>query len=1393
MISVKISSENAPWVGNGRRTIPAFVLKDKRMKEYISERIKQAIKDLQYLGNGRSNEDNPQRILHSLKMDIRERAIERQRKMVPMLIRDINCTQQALERTLNVTPASATEQKAEAARLTERLAMLENKRHTQQRKEVNIKNRIEGETLCKGWCSLGKEKKPRDLIYALKRTQAAPQRPFHEPEYEKNSAKMADLARDYHENLQSQDLEQDELKRIKAEIDVLDHIDKAPTDYQREGLRSLIHRDDVEHALKVSKKDSAAGIDGLTYEFWVELQKQSKATTPDDDQSENDEDGEDDDPPDILDLMTSAFNDIQRHGVDKTTNFAEGWMCPIFKKKDRTDIANYRPITLLNTDYKLYTKALTAKLASAAPTLIHKAQAGFVPGRQIHDHTQLTHMIMELAASADPDEDEDGMIVALDQEKAYDKISHTYLWETLRKFNIPETFINSVKTLYENAETRVMINGFLSAPYKITRGVRQGDPLSCLLFDLAIEPLAASLRASNLRGYNIPGADERLIATLFADDTTTFLRKDDKYSDLMTILDTWCTASGAKFNKEKTEVIPIGHPEYRQQLIATRAATPGGELLPDHIRIAHDGDAIRILGAWHGNDVNEGGIWTPMLEKIDATLARWESRHPTMDGRRHIVQMHIGGTTQYLAKVQGMPKHIEDKLEKRIRSFIWADKKQTPVNKETLFAPISKGGKAVLDIRARNQAIEITWVKDYLNFGPDRPLWALVADTILARAVPKTEERIPPGLRQNTFLQSWKVKISAVPTRLRKILETAKTFGIRREGLAFERDILRSMPIWYHGEADARLRRLQHSKTSRCLQDNHQIMTVGETETLASNLNSPGHNPRRNCACAICKQTRRNTMCESPHACFTKAKELLDLLPEKWDPRQPKPEDSERISHLTEEDRELLGEDKYTLFDASITTRGNLTELFRVFTSGETSKETYQTAAPQHQELPRFTIATDGSCHNNGQADAQAGAGGYAGEGSDENFSLRLPDNLTQSNQTGELVAVTQAGRGTAVDNPLMIESDSEYSIDEANKRRKLHEDRGYIGVINAPIIRAMVGALRQRPRPTIFRWVKGHSGHQLNEGADKLAGEGAKKQEPDVIDLEIDGRLWVSGAKLNIMTQKLAYQGIREYKMSTYEQRRRTGDNMIRAIDNIEVFFGEHPTEAHIWTGIRHKDIRREIRYFLWMTMHDAYMVGTNWQRPGYSDELQTRQECAVCGLTESMEHILSECEAPGQKEIWQLAETVWRGKNKKWPRPSLGAVLSSPIAPYKNTKGKPKSGDTRLYRIIMTESAYLIWKIRCERVIGGAENPNQPLPTLQEIQGRWLHAINDRLATDCQLTNSDKYGNKAIRQSLVERTWGGVLKNEDTLPPNWAKGKSEVLVGIERSDRGRRRTGEG
>ena len=269
----------------------------------------------------------------------------------------------------------------------------------------------------------------------------------------------------------------------------------------------------------------------------------------------------------IAQTLTTIFNDIQQHGVDKSTDFVLGWMCLIYKKKDRTDISNYRPITLLNTDYKLLTKVLAIQLMEHITTLIHKDQAGFIPKRSIHNHIRLAKAIITYADITE----EDGAIVALDQEKAYDKIRHDYLWRTLKVFSLPNTFIKTIKTLYQYVKTQVMINGILSEPFNITRGIRQGDPLSCPIFDIGIEPLACMIRSDhNLKEIKIPRLEEPIKTNLFADDTNLYLSQEDRFDHAQIILNTWCQVSGAKFNIDKTEIIPIGSEAHRQRIIVTR-------------------------------------------------------------------------------------------------------------------------------------------------------------------------------------------------------------------------------------------------------------------------------------------------------------------------------------------------------------------------------------------------------------------------------------------------------------------------------------------------------------------------------------------------------------------------------------------------------------------------------------------------------------------------------------------------------------------------------------------------------------------------------------------------------------------------------------------------------
>jgi exonuclease III len=915
MVTTKISTGKAPTLGHGRWVWPAHLTKDKTLTGFIHERGLKLQDDLERVSNWeeRLPNQNKQTLWADFKTDIITKARERAKIIIPKIIKEIAELEAKLNAILEDDGLSDDEKKIAGALLTEKLAQLQIQRYNAKKMSTQVRNRLEGEIIGRYWSRLNKPSKPREIIQRLKKNTGADEAP---PQYETNSQKMANMARTYHNKLQSERPDSSEEEREEKIQAVLGRTAKKVTEEQAEKLKTRLTNEDVRQALRLSANFKAPGLNGITYELWKTLEARCQTA-----RSLN--------KPafDIIDAMRQVFNDIEINGMERGTHFSESWMCPLYKKNDKADIANYRPISLLNTDYKVFTKALTIKLAKVAPDLIHPNQAGFVPGRHIYDQIWLTKRIIELAEASDMC----GVIVALDQEKAYDKIEHDYLWRALKSYNIPDEFIDTVKALYSDAYTYVMVNGEKSStPFRVTRGVRQGDPLSCLLFDLAIEPLAESLRRSNLKGLNIEGAPERLIATLFADDTLVYLEWRDDFGDLVKILNEWCMASGAKFNINKTEMIPIGKEEYREVVRETRCVNgEDGTVIPAHIKIAADGEPIRTLGAWVGNDVVQVDTWARTLEKIDAALDQWELGFPTMEGRRLIILMVVGGMTQYLTKVQGMPKAVEERLEKRIRNFLWAEKSQVTINKETIYAPKDIGGRNLLDIVARNEAISITWLKSYLTFGEDRPLWAYVTDKIMSIKALGDAKNVDVALRMCPYLQKWKPKMADLSEDLARMVKVGEKYDLKMEGLAISREIQREMPIWYHAKSEATKRLFNIGVEVKCLKTNHKIRLVGEAEDLARRAGCNRHRARKDCKCDACKETRkecRPRKCANPHKCYTHARKMLDSLQDKWNPMRPQPEDyEENPEHREENDPEWVE------FNPTITTHGKITDTFRIF------------------------------------------------------------------------------------------------------------------------------------------------------------------------------------------------------------------------------------------------------------------------------------------------------------------------------------------------------------------------------------------------------------------------------------------------------------------------------
>ena len=158
-------------------------------------------------------------------------------------------------------------------------------------------------------------------------------------------------------------------------------------------------------------------------------------------------------------------------------------------------------------------------------------------------------------------------------------------------------------------------------------------------------------------------------------------------------------------------------------------------------------------------------------------------------------------------------------------------------------------------------------------------------------------------------------------------------------------------------------------------------------------------------------------------------------------------------------------------------------------------------------------------------------------------------------------------------------------------------------------------------------------------------------------------------------------------------------------------------------------------------------------------------------------MEHIITDCKAKARETAWDLANDLWKKRSRTPLSTNIGDVLGCGLAHF-TTNNKPDKGKNRLYRIIMSETAYLIWKLRNERRIRDGDG-NERHDIIAETTTRWVKAINKRLTNDRYLTDNKRFGKRALKEKLVQRTWTGCLEDEEGLPNNWYNRK-EVLVGI-------------
>ncbi|KAJ3594050.1 hypothetical protein NHX12_006382, partial [Muraenolepis orangiensis] len=273
------------------------------------------------------------------------------------------------------------------------------------------------------------------------------------------------------------------------------------------------------------------------------------------------------------------------------------------KKGNLQDIKNWRPVSLLCVDYKILSKALATRLGKAVEQVIHRDQTYCVPGRSMVDNVHLIRDVLEVSSSLGINTG----LISLDQEKAFDRVEHSFLWKVMEKFGFSAGFIAKIKVLYNKIESVLKFNGGLCAPFRVCRGVRQGCALSGMLYALSLEPLLSKIR-SKLQGLFLPGLNGNMVLSVYADDVVVFVRDQKDTDILVDIVRDFSSASAARVNWKKSEALAVGE------------WSGGLPVLPQNMVWKKDG--FKYLGVFLGKEIVVLKNWEDVIEKIEGKLSK---------------------------------------------------------------------------------------------------------------------------------------------------------------------------------------------------------------------------------------------------------------------------------------------------------------------------------------------------------------------------------------------------------------------------------------------------------------------------------------------------------------------------------------------------------------------------------------------------------------------------------------------------------------------------------------------------------------------------------------------------------------------------------------------------
>ena len=448
-------------------------------------------------------------------------------------------------------------------------------------------------------------------------------------------------------------------------------------DEQRNNCEGLLTENDCFNALKCFQKNKSPGNDGFTAKFYSFFWNQLGKT------------------------MVNSFNyGFQKGELSISQRQSVIRLIPK-KNKNLLYLKNWRPISLLNLDYKIASKALALRLKKVLSAIVNNAQTGYVEGRFIGENIRLISDILNFTA----DQEIEGIALFIDFEKAFDSLEWEYLFKALDIFQFGPDFKTWVKILYTNISSCVINNGFASEPFTPKRGVRQGCPLSGVLFILAAELLSCSVRANDhIKGIRVSNKEIKL--SQYADDTTSFCKDIESLGKLLELLDLFKDCSGLKLNQSKSEAMWLGKN-------ANKTDTLFGVQWPQR--------PISALGISFSYNLRlcEQENFLQKVNKIQTLFNIWSQRDLLLYGKMTIAKTLGLSKLIFVSACTHTPPYYIDIINRLTTNFVWNNKKPK-INRDTLIGPKDRGGLDLPEFEIISKSLKTAWVKRMKNSVEDQ-------------------------------------------------------------------------------------------------------------------------------------------------------------------------------------------------------------------------------------------------------------------------------------------------------------------------------------------------------------------------------------------------------------------------------------------------------------------------------------------------------------------------------------------------------------------------------------------------------------------------------------------------------------------------------------------------